>query len=436
MQQPTAVVFGAGKLACGLLGPLLNRAGLRVVYVARRAEVVAAINRNQGFSVQVKTGRAETLAVSGCSAIPMQDAARVVEQVAAADVVFTAVGIENLGAVTRLLGAGLWRRRFGPDPRPLNIVACENLPGAGHYLRHQVLTAMRSEVQLAVEQLGGFSAGLTRRIMTGGAPENGRLVFAIDQEPDLIVDADGLQPGFPEVPGAVVTEDFAEMVMRKLFTVNCAQAVAAYLGHLEGCQSVHEAATHPRIAPVVKGAMQEAAAALAAEYPRHASEIRREALAAVRQIANPRLADTVRRIARDPRRKLSPRERLVGPARLAAWHGLEAPNLTRAIAAALHYDDQSDSQAVAMQEAIAKEGVERVLTEDCGLLPYQPQAREVKRQWCALRAAAAPAAQEDSLTELLRTAAAELTTLFDSTMVEQFLGLVGDRARVGLGAAA
>jgi hypothetical protein len=74
-------------------------------------------------------------------------------------------------------------------------------------------------------------------------------------------------------------------------------------------------------------------------------------------------------------------ERLVGPARLAQQHGLPADHLCLGIAAALAYDAPTDPQAVAMQQAIANRGLEVVLTEDCGLLPHEALAREIKLQW-------------------------------------------------------
>ena len=55
-----------------------------------------------------------------------------------------------------------------------------------------------------------------------------------------------------------------------------------------------------------------------------------------------------------------------------------------AIAAALAYADPADPQAVAMPETIAAEGLDKVLTEDCGLLPHEGLARAVKWQWLRL----------------------------------------------------
>ena len=90
------------------------------------------------------------------------------------------------------------------------------------------------------------------------------------------------------------------------------------------------------------------------------------------------------RYPRDPRRKLSSLERLVGPARLAARHGLPYGHLSLGIAGALAYDDPADAGARALQATLATDGIEHVLTVDCGLLPHEPLARAVKQHWRAL----------------------------------------------------
>jgi ribosomal protein S6--L-glutamate ligase len=128
----------------------------------------------------------------------------------------------------------------------------------------------------------------------------------------------------------------------------------------------------------------EAREALKAEFPHHAAEIDRDAADALRRLGNARLADPIRRVARAPLRKLSVCERLIGPARLAQRHHLPYDNLSLAIATALQYSDPDDPQAVALQRAIAADGVDKVLTEYCGLLPYEDLGHVVTRSWQGL----------------------------------------------------
>ena len=432
MKRLRAVVFGAGKMACGLLGQLLAQSGYMTLFVGRRPEVIDVINRHQGYALNIAGDTLERLAIRHCHALSVRETGAVADAVAGADIVCTAVGIDNLAAVTPAIAEGLWQRSETRGEKPLNVVACENLPGAGAYLRHQVVSAAPLGNAIAVEDVGGFSAALTRRIMTGGAVEHSELTFTVDADSDLIIDSHGLKGAFPLVQGATFTEEFPAMVMRKLFMLNGAHAVAAYLGHREGCRHVHEATAHPRVAPVLQGAVVEATAALKAEFPHQAEAIDREAAEALARIANPLLADTVSRVARGPRRKLSPRERLVGPARLASRHHLPYENLCKAIAAALTYDDPEDPQAVAMQRAIAAEGVDKVLTEDCGLLPHEELALAVKEQWLKLvagtaqgLAAAGPWSwTSTTLEEIMDAVAVDLSQRYDPGLVEEVLARV------------
>lgn len=435
MTEHTAVIFGAGKMAGGLLGQLLAQSHFRTLFVARRPEIVEAINRRQGYSLFIAGEAMHRLAIRNCAALPIQDRDGVAQAVANADLVFTAVGIDNLTAITPIIADGLWRRSRSRNAHPLNVIACENLPGAGAYLQHQVVSAAPIEQALSVERTGGFSAALTRRIMTGGEVHNGELTFTANPDYDLIVDGQGLKGDFPTVCGAELTDEFTAMVMRKLFLLNCGQAVAAYLGHRFGCRTVHEAATHPRIAPVVHGAVAEAQAALKAEYPPQAEAIDRDAQEALTRITDPHLADAISRVARGPRRKLSPRERLVGPARLASQHGLPYENLCAGIAAALTYDDPGDPQAMAMQQAIAAEGVEKVLTEDCGLLPHEDLARAVKSEWARLahgqsrRPSRSALAVETSLDVIVQNVTRDLAERYDPNLIRDVVARVAEEFR-------
>jgi mannitol-1-phosphate 5-dehydrogenase len=430
-RTPRAVVFGAGKMGCGLIGHVLTRSGFSVTFVARRADVVNAINRHHGYRLIV-AGRSEPEVIRGCSALRLQDADQVTLAVATADAVFTAVGIDNLASITPAISAGLFLRTQLRGDVPLNVIACENLPGTGAYLGHQILCAGSPGTRLCVERVGGFSAATTRRVMTGGVPCSGELCFSVDSDHPLVIDAAGLRGALPPLQGAFITEQFAAELMRKFFTVNCTQAVAAYLGYRHGCKYIHEAVTHPEVAPIVSAALAEATAALEAEFPNQAAAIAAEAAEVLDRLASGEPADPIYRVGREPRRKLSPRERLVGPARLAQRHGLPTEALAQAIAAALAYDAPTDAQAVGLQQTIAQESLETVLTEDCGLLPHEPLARRVKHHWQRLvlaeplsHAPVLPAARTRSVVpERLQAVVFDLARQYDPKLVLQAVARV------------
>lgn len=379
-----AVIFGAGKMACGLLGQMLFCSGFKITFVARRQALIDTLNKRKGYTLYIVGKGVERLAISNCSAIPVQDEQGVIEAVASSDIVFTAVGVDSISKISPLIAEAIWRRYKSGADMPLNVIGSENLPGVRAYLHHQVLNAASPEKAEIVERAGGFSAALTRRIMTGGIVEDGELIFSGDEDYDLIIDSCGLKGELPYLEGVTITDEFPAMVTRKLFTINCTQAMAAYIGYRKGCRFIHEAAMHPEVAPLIRKALTEAQTALKAEFPHHSEAIEKDAAEALSRIANVKLADTIRRVARNPRRKLSSRERLVGAALLAERHKLPNDNLCIGIAAAIAYDDIEDTHALGLKHDISFHGVDKILTEDCGLLPYEPLAKRIKGKWNSL----------------------------------------------------
>ena len=90
------------------------------------------------------------------------------------------------------------------------------------------------------------------------------------------------------------------------------------------------------------------------------------------------MRDEILRVVRDPIRKLSPRERLVAPALLAVQYGLPRQAIVRGIVAALRYRHPADPQSLALAERLARDGLDAVLVEVCGLPTGSPLAREIK----------------------------------------------------------
>jgi mannitol-1-phosphate 5-dehydrogenase len=100
-----------------------------------------------------------------------------------------------------------------------------------------------------------------------------------------------------------------------------------------------------------------------------------------KNFANRALADTVVRLARDPLRKLGPKERLVGAARLAEKAGVKPDALSLVIAAAYHYDNDDDPLAVELQRRIAVKGIEAVMADVSHLQATEPLAKSVQEKF-------------------------------------------------------
>jgi C_GCAxxG_C_C family probable redox protein len=154
---------------------------------------------------------------------------------------------------------------------------------------------------------------------------------------------------------------------RKMFTYNLAQAVLGYHGARFGHATLSACMADAGIQKEMLDALEESSQALQAAYGFTTADMQHWISGVTAQVNNPQLGDTVQRICADPIRKLDKNDRLVGAARLANQHHLPAHALARAIAAALHYQDDSDASSVSMQRTIEALGIRAAVQQICGL---------------------------------------------------------------------
>ena len=96
---------------------------------------------------------------------------------------------------------------------------------------------------------------------------------------------------------------------------------------------------------------------------------------------NALLSDPIQRVGRDPRRKLGPKERLVGAARLAERAGVVPESLVLATAAALCFCDPEDPSCTELNTLIRNSGAGAVLEKVCGLDQKSELASSVLKSW-------------------------------------------------------
>jgi len=152
----------------------------------------------------------------------------------------------------------------------------------------------------------------------------------------------------PPLPGRchyVSAKELEHQWLAKLYIHNTPHCIAAYLGSWLGVQYLHEAMVHPQIAAVVQGAMDEMVAMLGSR-----SDMPADFLTAYRdkdlaRFANPMLFDPIVRVAREPFRKLEPKDRLLGAAQLCLAAGVVPTHVMVGIIAALCFERTEDPDA-------------------------------------------------------------------------------------------
>ena len=200
----------------------------------------------------------------------------------------------------------------------------------------------------------GFPETLVDRMVPGGGDD---LSVEVEARFDFKVSREEWVGEDPGVEGFTLVDDLALHRKRKLWLVNGLHAAAAFIGLRKGHETVAEAVSDPTIRERLDEITETMAAVLSAQ----SDDWRRDELAEygrynLGRFETTTLVDPIRRVARNPLRKLGPTERLVGPARAAVRRGLPVDALCDAIVAGLALDDSEVPGSEELHDAISGSG--------------------------------------------------------------------------------
>jgi mannitol-1-phosphate 5-dehydrogenase len=249
----------------------------------------------------------------------------------------TAVGVNVLKFIIPNIVAGLRLRKERNLP-PFNIIICENLNDA-----NKIIEGMIKE-QLSEEEIAWFDAniglveaaiGRTVPVQTEEMKDGNPLRVCVESYGYLPVDKEAFKGEIPEIKNMVPFAPFDFFIKRKLFLHNMGHAMTAYLGDLLGIEYIYEAIDNDEIYIIVKGAMEESARALSKKYGVSLEDIMLHRINLLDRFTNAALRDTCSRVGREPARKLSPHDRLIGSATLALEMGITPAYIAIGAAAGL-----------------------------------------------------------------------------------------------------
>lgn len=375
------VVFGAGNIGRSFIGQLFARAGYRVVFVDVDQALVAALNREGRYRIEVRDRMPETIWVEDVSAVDGRNTAAVAAELAAADIAATAVGPQALPFIYPAIAAGLVLRLSSGAP-PLDIIICENLRSAAEAFRRGLQELLPAGFPLD-ERVGLIETSIGKMvpIMPEEVRRSDPLLLYAEAYNTLILDAKAFKNRIPDVPGLDPKQDMPAYVDRKAFVHNCGHASAAYLGYLARPTSplLWQIMEDGRVRELTRRAMSESARALIKRYPTEFTEGNQhdhiEDL--LSRFANRALGDTVYRVGRDLPRKLSREDRMIGALLMDATEGVEAPYTTLATAAGFLFRATDERGELFPADALFgqqldRSGVAWVLAEVCGLDAADP----------------------------------------------------------------
>lgn len=377
-----AIQFGAGNIGRGFIGAVLEQAGYHVVFADVNEQVVARINSDRAYTVQIMDTVCEQMRITDISAMDSRSP-ELAAQIAGAELVTTAVGLTVLPRIAGAIAAGIAARRDAGVTEPLNVIACENGVRATTQLREAVLKHLDEAQRDWCEQYVGFPDCSVDRIVPPVKSEN-PIDVVVERFFEWNVERAAFKGAVPEIPGMNPANNLIAYIERKLFTLNSGHAICAYLGCLRGHHTILDSVSDPVIGPIVYRAMQQSGAGLVKKFSmdeqKHQAYIDR----IFARFHNPYLQDEVARVGREPIRKLAASDRLINPLLTAYNFRLPVDQLIFGAAAALRYDNAEDPQSVELQKTIAEQGAAAALAQYSGLAADHPLSTRILDVYRAL----------------------------------------------------
>lgn len=292
-----ALHFGAGALGRGLIVPFLVSAGYSVTLVDADVQLIAALERDGGYPLlEVRDDdappRQRFVPIRGARSLADTDGVRAaVDQ---ADLVTTAVRVENLPSVAAWMRVGLAHRHA-----PATVIACENAYRASRLLAAHV----------GPSESTSFLDAVVDRICQNEWPVS-TLVRA-EQYAEWAVEASDND----EVPSSAARVGaFDAYFDRKRYLVNTTADALAFLGNRAGYRYLHEAASDDDLLTFCQPGFAELRSLLRTTYAWSEADLAAYHARALKRLARPELARALDTVARDGSRKLDAEERFAAPA--------------------------------------------------------------------------------------------------------------------------
>ena len=381
------VLFGAGATGRGHVGLLAWQAGCELVLVDKNTNLVERLNKAGMYSVRLYGGKNlkkgegyQEIQVSGYRAIDAANRAEIAQEIVDADLVLTAVFDQNLDDVAKTLAKAVHACKEANRQKPLNCIACENMMDSSSTLGMHVEGLIDEADRVTFEDVFAFPDCMISRVVPQPKPDP--LLIITEDYNEWTVRAEVYKGQKPDAwTFFELVQNQTARLERKLFIHNGGHAVCGYFGFHRGHQYIHEAIADPVVAKQVVGALDELGEIVRRKHGFSVEDIDEYKAGLGRRGGIAEMKDEIRRVVRDPLRKLSARERLIGPALLAVEYGLGREWIVQGITAALRYCHPEDAQSVQLANLLNQDGLANVLTHYCGIQSASPLQAEIQQAW-------------------------------------------------------
>jgi mannitol-1-phosphate 5-dehydrogenase len=375
--------LGRGFVAC-----FLHNAGYEVIFSEVNDTTVGKLNAQKSYRViEVGADGTTESTITNYRAINSRThEAELVREIATADLVTCSVGPNILKFIAPVIAKGIDAR--STDLTPVAVIACENAIGATDTLAEFIKSPENtSPDRLAdYDKRATFANSAIDRIVPAQDADAG-LDVKLEKFYEWVVESTPFKnAGYkvPDIEGINWVENLQPFIERKLYTVNTGHATAAYHGYIRRKSTVYDALQDKEIQQEVKKALANTANLITQKHGISKEDQQAYVDKIVRRISNPHLEDAVERVGRAPMRKLSRKERFIGPAAELAEHGKDCSALLDAAECAFRFQKvEGDEESFELANIMENNDAEEVVKKVCGLEPKEklfPAVVEVVRR--------------------------------------------------------
>ncbi|MDR1363494.1 MAG: mannitol-1-phosphate 5-dehydrogenase [Spirochaetaceae bacterium] len=370
MSGRNAVHFGAGNIGRGFIGEVLFRNGFHIDFVDINETIIDELRSRGSYKIEFAGKTKDYLTVSGVSGINSKtDGDKVIDAVASADIVTTAIGPAVLPRIAELIARGIEARREKNPNAALDVIACENMIGGSEFLAGEVRKYLSTDALSYARDYIGFPNAAVDRIVPVQHHDD-PLAVTVEPFKEWIISQKDRKALDITLDGVSYVENLEPYIERKLFSVNTGHAAVAYSGMRRGYATIGEAVADPKILSRLREILNETGSLLIAKwgFDKAAHEAYIEKI--IDRFENPNNPDTCSRVARDPIRKLGFNERFIRPIRELKERSLPYPALLETSAFVLAHTDARDAESVkleSMRTGLDINGMKSLISKITGL---------------------------------------------------------------------
>ena len=371
MKKKEVLVFGAGALGLGFLGPELhNSYSLTFADRELKREFLAYLGKKGEYRINLTTPGIEVLPIRGVEGLNLDDDREreiAVKKIGGVSLIFTAVGLFNLKEVAPILAEGIEKHRERKEE--LYILCCENgrdVPAKFKSFLREKMASLPPWVKIT-EPIMGRMCRYEDKVKPWGDPEPvGReFSWGIVAEPfygipvrrSLVGESTAVSPAFQ------VKEDdeFEALKERKMLIHNGCHTFLALLGYLKGYTYYYQLEEEEEILRLAeKMVNEEMIEALLNRFGEvlDRNDLKNYSFEVLRRIISPLFGDSIARGMRGSLEKLLPQERLIWGARFILSAGFLPKIYSMGIATAIKINQVKGSLVGSLEE---------ILSQHCGL---------------------------------------------------------------------